>query len=91
MSLIKKGNIETEMAIKANSVVTGLLAEKSDEDMRIETLIRREGGYSMSEELAIHRKKMMGTLPDKEWDAYCAYVEECIREARETEPASGND
>ena len=62
------------------------MEEKNEEDAKIEALIRQEGGYSMSQELAIHRKRAMGILPDEEWDRYCAYVQECIDEARSGEP-----
>lgn len=83
MSIIKKGNVELDMAIKANSAIAGLVAEKSEEDVRIETLIRTR--YSMSMETALHRKKLMGILPDAEWNEYCAFVQECIDEARSAE------
>lgn len=80
MDFIKKGDVAAEMNTKANSVVTGLLTEKSDEDVRIETLIRQR--YSMSMETALHRKKLMGILPDAEWNEYCTFIQECIDEVR---------
>ena len=80
MDFIKKGNVAAEMNTKANSAVTGLLAEKSEEDMRIETLIRER--FSMSMETALHRKKLMGILPDAEWNKYCTFIQECIDEVR---------
>jgi|GEM_PF-5144199 len=59
---------------------TALIAEASEEETRIELLIREK--YSMSRETALHRKKLMGILSDEEWDEYTDYVESCIAEVR---------
>ena len=81
-----KKDKETEVRLAELEVRIGLVEEKNEKDAKIEALIRQEGGYSMSQELAIHRKKMMGILPDEEWDRYCAYVQECIGKVRELNP-----
>ena len=78
---IKKGNVEQEMQTKKNSSISQLVAEASEEDAKINLLIREK--YSMSQELALHRKKLLGTATDEEWQEYNAYVEECIVKARE--------
>ena len=57
-----------------------LVRDSSDEDTQIEQLIRQR--YSMSQELALHRKHAMGVLEAEEWDAYCTYVQGCIDEVR---------
>ena len=84
METFKKDQ-ETELRLKEIEVRIGLVEEKNEEDAKIEALIRQEGGYSMSQELAIHRKKLMGILPDDEWNAYCTYVQACIDKVRESE------
>lgn len=78
---IKKGNVEQEMQTKKNSSISLLVAEASEEDAKINLLIREK--YSMSQELELHRKKLNGTLADEEWAEYNAYVEQCIVKARE--------
>ena len=85
MKVIKKDN-STESKLASLLLWAGLVKDSSDEDMEIEFLIRER--YSMSQETAIHRKKLMGTIPEAEWDAYVAFVEECkakVREKREAE------
>ena len=39
----------------------------------------------MSQELAMHRKKLMGIEDTAEWNEYCAYVQECIDRVRNAE------
>lgn len=78
---LKKKDIEVEMALKEAQVVSSMVKEKTEEDMKINFLIREK--YSMSQELALHRKKLLGTATDDEWAEYNAYVEECIVKARE--------
>lgn len=79
---IIKGNVSADMTAKQNSVDSMLIKEATDEDFAIEVLIRER--YSMSKETALHRKQLMGTLPEDEWSEYCAFVEECIEKARES-------
>jgi len=81
---IQKGNLALEMQQKQLSADTMYVKEMSAEDVAIEGLIRKR--YSMSMELALHRKKLMGTVDEDEWNEYCEYVEECIEKAREHEP-----
>lgn len=76
MSLIKKKDIPTEIVGKRNSFLTSLVADSSETDTQIEVLIREK--YSLSQEIAIHRKHMMGTLSTDKWTEYCSYVQECI-------------
>lgn len=75
--------------IKAELAATALNArfvgEHSLEEINIEELIREN--YSLSQEVALHRKKLMGTVDPEEWDEYVAFVEECIAKARENEGA----
>lgn len=78
---LKKKDIEVEMALKEAQVVSSMVKEKTEEDMKINFLIREK--YSMSQELALHRKKLLGTATDEEWQEYNDYVEECIVKARE--------
>ena len=80
---IHKNDYETDVRLKGLEVAVGLVEEKSEEDKKIELLIRTR--YSMSMETALHRKKLMGILPDSEWNEYCTFVQECIDEARSAE------
>lgn len=86
MSLIKKGNVAMEMQTKKISSISQLVAEASEEDAKINLLIREK--YSMSQELALHRKKLLGTADDTEWQEYNDFVEDCIKRAREEELAN---
>lgn len=71
-----------EMASDARRVAesaqskAALIAESSDREVEIELLIRQR--YSLSQELALHRKHAMGTLDTETWEAYCGYVQECV-------------
>lgn len=80
---IRKGNISMEQKQKETDLVLSFVKEQSDEEVRIETLIREK--YSLSQELALQRKKCMGTVDEAEWAAYCDYVTKCIEEARKVE------
>ena len=80
---IRKGNITREQKQKETDLVLSFVKEQSDEEVRIETLIREK--YSLSQELALQRKKCMGTVDESEWDSYCEYVTKCIEEARKVE------
>ena len=85
--LIKKGNLAQEVKEKELDLKTSLIQEVTDEDLEINLLIRNGfddyRGYSLSKEIALHRKKLMGTIDDDEWNAYTAYVSLCIEKARE--------
>ena len=77
---IGKENLPVNRGIAKLNLLTRFVGEASDEDIRIEDLIRNR--YSLSNELSLHRKKAMGIIDNAEWDEYCAFVEECIAEAR---------
>ena len=53
-----------------------LIDEKDNREARIVEAIRTR--YTLSEELALHRKKEMGTIDPDEWSAYCDFVESVI-------------
>jgi len=57
------------------------LTVESEQDMKIEQLIREK--YSLSQEIALHRKKLIDAVEPQEWDDYNNYVIECIAKARE--------
>lgn len=82
MIKIRKGNIGYDKRQKELDAKIFLVEEQSEEEVRIENLIREK--YSLSQELALHRKKAMGSAhySKAEWDEYCSYVEECIERAR---------
>lgn len=80
MLKIIKGSTAEEAKRKQQDIAIGLISEATDEDTAIELLIRDR--YSISQELALHRKKLMKTVDAAEWNAYTAYVEECIQRAR---------
>lgn len=77
---IRKANIETEANTKRAAFLSSLVADQTEEETKIELYIREK--YSMSQELALHRKKLMGVLSDDEWNGYVAFVEECIERAK---------
>lgn len=81
MLTIRKGDKGREAKQKEVDSKLHLVEEASEEDTRIELLIRER--YSMSMELALHRKKAMGTVDAAEWDAYCEYVQECVDRIKE--------
>ena len=74
---------------KKNASQSALIAEQTEEEHKINLLIREK--YSMSQELELHRKKLNGALPDEKWEEYNAYVEECIKQVREDEPNRDNE
>ena len=84
MSLIQKNNVQEEMNNKKNASQSALIAEQTEEEHKINLLIREK--YSMSQELELHRKKLNGVLPDEEWEEYNTYIKDCIRQVREDEP-----
>ena len=81
MPYIHKHDVHAEMNEKQNSVNSALIVEANEEDYLINTLIREK--YSMSQETALHRKRLMGTLPEEEWDEYTTFIEECVAKSRE--------
>lgn len=86
---ITKGNNSEEAAIKKASFLSSLVDEKTDKEIKVECLIREQ--YSISQEIMLHRKKLMGVLPEEEWGAYIAFVEECIAKADEENTDGGNE
>lgn len=78
---ITKGNNAEEATIKKASFLSSLVDEKTDKEIQVECLIREQ--YSISQEIMLHRKKLMGVLSEEEWAAYVAFVEECIAKANE--------
>ena len=81
---IIKPNREQEHRNKVTDLKVFLVEEASDEEVNIELAIREK--YSMSQELALHRKKLMGAVEPSEWDEYTAFVQECIDKVRSVEP-----
>lgn len=77
---ITKANNQEEANMKKVSFLSSLVDEKTEEEIKTECLIREK--YSISQELMLHRKKLMNTLPDEEWDEYVSFVEECIEKAK---------
>lgn len=77
---IRKGNWANEQIQKSKDLKLGLVSEASEEETEIELLIREN--YSLSQELALHRKKAMGIVDEVEWDKYVTYVQECIDRVR---------
>ena len=80
---IYKTDLERENRDKGTDLKTMLTSEATDEEVSIELLIRER--YSTSQELAMHRKKLMGIEDTAEWNEYCAYVQECIDRVRNAE------
>lgn len=59
---------------------TANLVKENEEDFKVNSLIREK--YSLSQELCLHRKKIIGIVDESEWNEYVAFVEECIERAR---------
>ena len=57
--------------------------EQNEEDAKIVLLIRER--YTLSMELALHRKKLVGAVDEDEWNTYQNYVLECIERVRASE------
>lgn len=57
--------------------------EQNEEDAKIVLLIRER--YTLSMELALHRKKLVGAVDEDEWNTYQNYVLECIEKVRASE------
>lgn len=81
MVKIKKGNIPQEMKEKELNFNSSLVQEASDEDKKINILIRER--YSLSKEISLIRKKACGIVDETEWNDYNTFVNECIAKARE--------
>jgi len=64
-----------------------LTRELSEEDAKIVSYIRHgidgHEGISLSQELCLHRKKLIGLVEEDEWNDYCQFVQKCIDKARE--------
>ena len=80
MIVIRKGRWANEQIQKEKDLKLQLVSEASDEETEIELLIREQ--YSLSQELALHRKKAMNIVDANEWTAYVTYVQECIDRVR---------
>ena len=82
--MIEKHDRDLQKQINSMILATQLIKDNGEEDIEIELLIREK--YSMSQEICIHRKKLMGILEENEWQEYVSYVEECIKKVQEKEP-----
>ena len=86
MLVIKHPDLENEANVKANASRSQYADEPNEEDAKIVLLIRER--YTLSMELALHRKKLVGAVDEDEWNAYQNYVLECIERARASEAVS---
>lgn len=59
---------------------TANLVKENEEDFKVNSLIREK--YSLSQELCLHRKKILGIVDENEWNEYVAFVEECVNKAK---------
>lgn len=84
---ITKHDKQMRSSLAKASFLSSLVDEKTDTNLQVECFIREK--YSISQEIMLHRKKLMGTLSDEEWNEYVSYVEECIARAEE-EPSGGD-
>ena len=78
MVKISKTNKKVDETLSKHGSQIALIDERDETEARIVTAIRQR--YSLSEELALHRKKAMGTVDATEWDEYCAFVESVVSE-----------
>lgn len=66
-----------------------LVKDASDKDTNIEYNIRKgtqnHDGISLSQEIGILRKKILGTLSDEDWNDYTSFIQECIDLANNNE------
>ena len=81
--MIEKHDKDMQKQISSMVLATQLIKDNGEEDIEIELLIRER--YSLSNELAIHRKKLLGIIEDEEWEEYNTFVLECIEKARQKE------
>ena len=81
MLKIRKTNKKVDQTLSKLGSQVALVDEKDETEARIVTAIRQR--YSLSEELALNRKKNMGTVDPAEWQAFVDYVEECIGAAKD--------
>ena len=70
----KNKKIDKQLSKLGSQIV--LVDETDAREAQIVLKIREQ--YSLSEELALHRKQMIGALDKKEWDDYVDYVTKCI-------------
>lgn len=84
MSLeFEKKDVDLQMLATRAAYKAEYVGETTETDRTINGLIREK--YSLSQEVCLHRKKMMGTVGDEEWTEYCNFVEDCIKKAEEQE------
>lgn len=81
MPIITHHDLDQEANIKRNASGVSLYGETDEKNDKIVRLIRER--YSLSMELALHRKKMVGVVDEDEWDAYQAFVIECIEKVKD--------
>lgn len=81
MLKIRKTNKKVDQTLSKLGSQVALVDEKDETEARIVAAIRQR--YSLSEELALNRKKNMGTVDPAEWQAFVDYVEECIEAAKD--------
>ena len=80
--IITHHDMDAEANTKKAASGAMLCDEPNAENDKIVRLIR-EAGYSLSMELALHRKKLIGAVDEDEWNAYQTCVLECIAKAKE--------
>lgn len=78
---IKTNDMSEKMRLDEANLRTDLIKEATDLEITIEFYIREK--YSLSQEVAIHRKKLLGELTDEEWNEYNDFVKDCIERAKE--------
>ena len=86
MLVIKKRDFQQEQISRLDGDVD-LLKDLDSKDKIIEGYIRNgtqnHKGISLSQELALHRKKICGVVNEEEWNDYVLFVQECIAKANE--------
>lgn len=76
MGFIHKRDREVDATLKSLGSQVKMTEETDETDSKVVLLIRER--YSLSKELCLHRKKLIGTVDAQEWSAYVDYVLECI-------------
>mgnify|MGYP006873202673 CR=1 FL=1 len=84
MSLnIKKRDTQLELISRLDSELE-VARETDSKSSRINMMIRKgtqnHKGYSLSEELCLHRKKLLDLVDPEEWNDYVNFVASCIEE-----------
>lgn len=66
-----------------------LTDELNQTDKKVVSYIRNgldnHKGYSLSQELCLHRKKLLGIVDETEWNDYVSFVNACIAKAKEND------